>query len=55
MRSALAKGLGVKEEAVTIDYGAKQATVEMGDGSADAEALATAMKETNQYTATPVN
>ena len=54
MRSALAKGLGVEADKIEIDYAKKTATIEIGDASPDAVALAAAMKETNQYTASIV-
>ena len=46
VRSALAKGLGVSEDKIEIDYKAKTANVSLGDATPDMDALTKVMDET---------
>jgi len=46
VRSALAKGLGVDEDKITVDYDSKTANVDLADATPDMEALAKVMDET---------
>jgi hypothetical protein len=47
VRSALAKGLGVSEDGIEVDFKAKTASVALGDAKPDMGALAKVMDETN--------
>jgi hypothetical protein len=47
VRSALAKGLGVSEDCIEVDFKAKTASVALGDAKPDMGALAKVMDETN--------
>jgi hypothetical protein len=52
VQSALAKGLGVDADKITIDYAAGTASCDMGDAKPDMTALAKVMTDTNKYKAT---
>ncbi len=43
VRSALAKGLGVSEDCIEVDYTSKSASVALGDAKPDLDALAKVM------------
>jgi hypothetical protein len=51
VQAALAKGLGIAEDAVTIDMDKKTATVDLGGAEPDLSAVEAAMKDTNKFTA----
>ena len=46
VRSALAKGLGVSEDKIEIDFKTKTANVSLGDVTPDMDALTKVMDET---------
>ena len=55
VQSALAKGLGISEDAITIDLDANTASVDLAGAEPDLSGLETAMKETNRFTAELIN
>ena len=55
MQSALAKGLGISEELITIDLEAKTASVDLGGAELDLEGVEAAFEATNRFTATLIN
>jgi hypothetical protein len=46
VRSAFAKGLGVSEDKVTVDYDTKMVSVDMGSAEVDKDALTAALEST---------
>lgn len=55
MQSALAKGLGISEDAITIDLDANTASVDLGGAEPDLTGLDAAMEATNKFTAKLIN
>jgi len=55
VQSALAKGLGVSEDAITIDLDANTASVDFAGAEPDLSGVEAAMKETNRFTAELIN
>jgi hypothetical protein len=55
VQSALAKGLGVSEDAITIDLDANTASVDLAGAEPDLTGVEAAMKETNRFTAELIN
>ena len=55
VQSALAKGLGISEDAITIDLEGNTASVDLGGAELDLAAVEAAMKETNKFTASVIN
>jgi hypothetical protein len=46
VRSALAKGLGVSEDCIEVDFATKSASVALGDAAPDMDAVSKIMGET---------
>ncbi len=51
MQSALAKGLGISEDAITIDLEANTASVDFAGAEPDFTGVEAAMEATNRFTA----